>query len=230
MRGGKELRGYRQPFSCTHVKKDSPTREAGVIRPRALLYYRVKYILTPGVVRVVSLLSMKDRETDEQIALRVQHGDREAFGTLVDRYEQKMLRYAHRFLYSYEDREDAVQEVFVRTYEHIQSFHSTERFSPWIYRIAHNVFINTIRKKGRERVSFVDLDTFFPSGIPEQTTEEPFSIPAGLEQTLASLDPKYREVLVLFYFEEKSYDEIADILHIPKATVGVRLARGRAHV
>lgn len=184
--------------------------------------------MTPGVIGVVSLLTMNQTETDEQVAHRVQQGERDAFGILVDRYEQKMLRYAHRFLYTYEDREDAVQEVFLRAYEHIQSFRTTERFSPWIYRIAHNIFINTIRKKGRERVSFVDLDTLFPAGVPEESTDESFAIPPGFEQALATLDPKYREVLVLFYFEEKSYDDIADILRIPKATVGVRLARGRA--
>jgi len=169
-------------------------------------------------------------ETDEQLVERTQQGDAGAFGVLVERFEPKMTRYASRFLYDYEDREDAVQNVFLRAYENIQSFRTSERFSPWLYRVAHNVFINIIRKKGREKVSFVDLDTLFPAGVPDDAMSEASIVDdyPHMDAHIARLDPKYREVLVLFYFEEKGYDEIADILHIPKSTVGVRLARGRA--
>lgn len=165
-------------------------------------------------------------ETDEAVAARVQNGDTEAFGILVDRYEEKMSRYAHRFLAHYADREDAVQDVFLRAYERIQSYRSTERFSPWLYRVAHNVYVNLIRARGREKVRFVDLDTLFPAGIPEEPQPALPTVP-NLEPLLAQLDVKYREVIVLFYYEEKSYEDIASILQIPKATVGVRLARAR---
>lgn len=166
-----------------------------------------------------------EKDSDEAIAARVQSGDRESFGILVDRYEKKMTRYADRFLYDYEDRRDAVQDVFVRAYERIQSFRTSERFSPWLYRLAHNVFVNIIRKRGRERISFVDLDTLFPGGIPDDLHHAP-ELP-DMERHVKQLDPKYREVVVLFYYEEKSYEDIANILHIPTSTVGVRLARAR---
>ena len=167
-------------------------------------------------------------ESDEQVAARVQAGEKDAFGILVDRYEQKITRYADRFLYDYEDRRDAVQDVFVRAYENIRSFRTSERFSPWLYRVAHNVFVNIIRKKGREKVSFVDLDTLFPAGIPDETDAASDDLSEEVAQHLSKLDAKYREVLVLFYFEHNTYEEIASILQIPKATVGVRLARARA--
>ena len=85
-------------------------------------------------------------QTDEQIAQAVQKGDSSAFGLLVERYEPKLLRYAKKFLFDYEDGKDIVQEVFIKAYSNIQSFDSGRSFSSWIYRIAHNEFINAIRK------------------------------------------------------------------------------------
>lgn len=175
-------------------------------------------------------MPLMESESDEMVASAVQSGNTEAFGVLVDRYEAKITRYASKFLYSYDDRLDAVQDVFLKAYEHIQSFRVNEKFSSWLYRIAHNVFLNIIRKRGREKISFVDLDVLFPSGIPDEsetrdalTHEYPH-----IEKYLSKLDIKYREVLVLFYFEERTYEQIAEILQIPKATVGVRLKRAKS--
>jgi len=172
-------------------------------------------------------------ETDEVLATHTQQGNADAFGVLVHRYEKKILRYANKFLYNYQDREDAVQDVFIKAYQNIQSFRPTERFSPWLYRIAHNTFINVIRKQSREKVSFFDTDSLFALSLAdtnEASLREQKHDREILDQCLEKLSVKYREVLVLFYFEEKSYGEIADILQIPKATVGVRLARARAHM
>lgn len=169
-------------------------------------------------------------DSDEHIASLVQQGNKDAFGMLIDRYEKKITRYANKFLYNYQDREDAVQDVFIKAYRNIQSFRTTERFSPWIYRIAHNTFINVVRKQSKEKMTSFDTDTLFGLAIADptiETNQEQKRDREILEQCLDKLDVKYREVLVLFYFEEKGYEEIASILQIPKATVGVRLARGR---
>ena len=169
--------------------------------------------------------------TDEEIASAVQDGDAAAFGQLMERYGTRMSRYARRFLFGYEDAEDQVQEVFLKAYANIRSFDASRKFSSWLYRIAHNEFINAIKKRGREPVSFLDPDTIFPHPIAKERTDdeaEARETRALLERGLSSLDPKYREPLVLFHYEEMDYREIADILHIPVATVGVRLNRGRA--
>ena len=166
---------------------------------------------------------------DEQLALAVQKGDADSFGKLVERYRAKMLRYANKFLLA-DSSEDAVQEVFIKTYQNIKSFDTSQRFSPWLYRIAHNEFINHIKKNTREQLSFFDPDTFFPHPIAkenaESETESGFAKQL-VETSLAKLDAKYREVLVLFYLEELSYKEISDILKIPIATVGVRIKRAK---
>lgn len=170
-------------------------------------------------------------ETDESIARRVQLGEHDAFGELIERYQAKLMRYARRFLMSTDDATDIVQDVFIKSFENMQSFDTTRRFSPWVYRIAHNEFVNALKKKKSRNTFFtIDFDTLFPhltsvetsdSAAIERDTRE------MLESHLEKLDAKYREPLVLYYLEEMDYKSISDILQIPVSTVGVRLARGR---
>lgn len=170
------------------------------------------------------------RKTDEAIARMVQGGDVEAFGVLVDRYTSKMERYAYKFLFGYDDRQDMVQSVFVKAYTNIQSFDTRRSFSPWLYRIAHNEFISAIKKNGREAIPFFDPDTLLPHpvSLERATSDAEFrELHEMLEAYLEKLSPKYREVLVLFYYEEMDYESIADVLLVPVSTVGVRLRRAR---
>jgi RNA polymerase sigma-70 factor (ECF subfamily) len=169
--------------------------------------------------------------TDEQIVEKVQHGQIELFGLLVERYETKLKRYARKFLYQTEDIDDLVQEVMIKTYVNIQSFKTDKRFSPWIYRIAHNEFINAIKKKTKEPLPFFDPDTLFPHPVAKETTDGPLQeqeIKQTVDRYLDQLEAKYREPLILYYLEELSYQEIADILHLPTSTVGVRINRAKA--
>ncbi len=168
--------------------------------------------------------------SDEELARRSQAGDHMAFGTLVERYEKKLLGYGRRFLSQREEIADLVQEVFLKAYANFQSFDASRRFSPWIYRIAHNVFVTAIKKRRYEAVPFFDPDTLFPHPVAKETSDAPAQageLKAVLDKSLNKLDEKYREPLVLFYYEELSYEDIADILHIPVSTVGVRMKRGR---
>jgi RNA polymerase sigma-70 factor, ECF subfamily len=174
-----------------------------------------------------------DGETDEAIATRVQNGDTESFGMLVERFEGKLMRYARKFLRDPDDAKDIVQEVFIKAYENIQSFDATRRFSPWIYRIAHNEFVNAIKKRARGPVLGIDFDVVFPHLTAGETADDTAmerDTKEILEQCLDELDPKYREPLVLYYFEGLSYKDMADVLHIPMSTVGVRLARGKSYL
>ena len=86
---------------------------------------------------------------DEDIATQVKNGDIDVFGILVDRYEAKLLRYGKKFLAREEDIKDIVQDVMVSAYQNIQSFDPYKRFSPWMYRIAHNAFVNGLRRQER---------------------------------------------------------------------------------
>jgi len=171
--------------------------------------------------------------SDEDIALAVQNGETEEFGVLIERYESKILRYGKRFLFQYEDIEDAVQDTFLKAFINIKSFKVNMRFSPWIYRIAHNTFINVIKKKGREPVTFFNPDTILGAAISEENPElEILKKELGEEigKAIQSLPPKYREPIVLYFYEEKDYREIADIMHVPTSTVGVRIKRAKERI
>lgn len=170
--------------------------------------------------------------TDEQVAANVQKGDVESFRVLVERYEPKMARYAKRFLFGPDEAKDLLQEVFIKTYVNIQSFDVERRFSPWIYRIAHNEFVNALKKKKKDRanISLFYVDVLFPHPIAKETADDGAArreMGELLEGSLDKLGAKYREPLVLYYLEDMDYKEIAEVLRIPVSTVGVRLQRGK---
>lgn len=168
--------------------------------------------------------------TDEEIAQSVQSGETERFGVLIERYEAKLTRYGRRFLSNRADITDLVQDIFIATYQNIQSFDPTQKFSSWIYRIAHNSFVNALKKNTRNPLTFFDFDTFLPHPVyenPDESERERQDVRDSLEKVLDQIPQKYKEVLILIYLEELSYKEVADILKVPIGTIGVRLRRGR---
>lgn len=158
--------------------------------------------------------------------------DANAFGPLVRRYEAVLGRYVRRLLGSQSQAaEDVLQEVFIKAYVNLNDFDRARPFAPWIYRIAHNEAMNHIRKTGSgppllsgddaslliERLA--DPDDPVQALLRTQTE-------VSLREALTALDPRYRDVLVLRYLEEKSYDEISDILQLPPGTVATYISRG----
>ena len=173
--------------------------------------------------------------TDEELAAFVQKGDDQALAELIDRYEAKLLRYGQRFLgvQNQDALREAVQDVFISVYQKIESFDTKQRFSPWVYRIAHNAFVDLLRQKTRQPLYLFDFDTVLSHAVDtshvDSAVKEKENAEARvlLEKGLDKLSAQQREILVLYYFEELSYKEIADVLHVPVSTVGVRLARAR---
>jgi RNA polymerase sigma-70 factor (ECF subfamily) len=173
--------------------------------------------------------------TDEELAALVQKGDEQALAELIDRYEVKLLRYGQRFLgaQNADALSEAVQDVFISVYQNIEGFDARQRFSPWIYRIAHNAFVDLLRQKARQPLYLFDFDTVLSHAVDTRHTDsvtkekEIAEARVLLEKGLDKLSTHQREIIVLYYFEELSYKEIADVLHVPVSTVGVRLARAR---
>src|SRR5579872_6296612 len=106
--------------------------------------------------------------TDEEIASHVKSGQTFWFAILVERYEERLSRYAKRFLFSDLDSEDLIQEIFTKAFINIQSFDESRKFSPWIYRIAHNEFVNALKKRTNEPLTFLDPDTIFPQSTRDE--------------------------------------------------------------
>lgn len=174
-------------------------------------------------------------QSDEEIAYLVQQGNKEIFGEIIVRYEKKLKRYGERFLSSRDDIDDIVQDTFIKAYLHIKSFKTSARLSPWIYRIAHNAFANELRR--RSRFAFIPFefegDTLFPTLIASDRSDD-YALSKEqvemMDSVLQKLSPKEREIIHLAIFEEMTYETIADILHIPIGTVGVRLYRAKQKI
>ncbi len=170
-----------------------------------------------------------DRLSDGEVVELVRSCDQELYRELVRRYQEKLLRYANYLVRDEEPAADVVQEAFIKAFVNLQSFNVRKKFSSWIYRIVHNEAVNYLKRSkkvipfaGRgwlaDKVkSSTDLENDF---LKNQEREQ-------VQQALEKLPLKYREPLILFYFEEKSYDEISDILRMPVGTVGTRISRGK---
>lgn len=169
-------------------------------------------------------------KSDEELARQIQNGQKELFSLLINRYEAKISRYAKKFLYDKDDISDILQETFIKAYVNIKSFDVSRKFSPWVYRIAHNEFVNALRRKNKNTLPFINLDTFLPynlSGNKVDEENEHRDIKKMANTCLDGLDLKYKEPIILFYFDGLSYIEIAEVLQIPVSTVGIRIRRAK---
>ncbi len=167
--------------------------------------------------------------TDEQLAETAQTGDQLAYTALVNRYWAWLIAYIRRLLPNASDAEDVVQVALIKAYINLKSFNPDRRFSPWIYRIAHNAFVDHVKTLKREPLLFFDPDVLFPHPVaPDnpQAEVETASIRKILDGHLGKLDTRYREPLVLRFYEHLSYRDIAEVLRLPIGTVSIRIKRG----
>jgi len=162
--------------------------------------------------------------------------DKQAFAAIVLRYEAPLLRYIIRL--GCKDSfaaEDLLQEIFIKTYIHLNEYDPFLQFSSWIYRIAHNEIVSYFRKEKR-RPSVLSKDELLSlfeniSDDGDQLTHETLQHSAKeIQGALDRLEPKYRDVIVLKFFEEKSYEEISDILLIPQGTVATLINRSKKKI
>jgi RNA polymerase sigma-70 factor (ECF subfamily) len=175
--------------------------------------------------------------TDEEIIKQVQAGNKNIYAEILERYESKIERYIKRYLQREDEVIDMVQDIFIKVYTNIKSFDTDQRFSPWIYRIAHNECVNKLSWKSlRNFVSLdIDVDEILPQFVTEkliasENTEKEFEInfhKENLDKYVQQLDIKYKDPIILFFLEDLTYEEISDVLKIPVSTVGIRIKRGK---
>ncbi len=155
--------------------------------------------------------------------------DPHAYGAIVRRFEAVLRRYVKRLLGSHgQAADDVVQDVFVKAYVNLNDYDQSRPLGPWLYRIAHNEAVSYLRKRGREP-SVIDGEDgqLILAKLRDENAfgAAPLS-DSGVQQALEGLEPRYRDVLMLRYVEDKSYDEISDILQMPPGTVATRIRRG----
>lgn len=170
----------------------------------------------------------EQKETDEALLLAIQGGALSRYAEIMQRYTAKLTRYLKKFIHDQDELEDVLQDVFIKTYKNIFGFNPKKRFSPWIYRIAHNQALNHIKKRKEFVVSIDAVDMILVDRAlgPDRAYDNDI-LKKNMEETLSKMKNKYRDPLILFFFEQKTYEEISDILEIPVSTVGTRIRRAR---
>jgi len=175
---------------------------------------------------------------DGRLVLEHLAGDPQAFGTLVDRYQTRLLNFINRTIGDRERAEDLVQEVFIRVFRHLHRFDQTKKFSTWIYTIASNLAKNELRNRSRNPlVLFQTIKKNWEADHRplqfEDTTARPDDLyrkrflEDAVDQCVCQLPQHHRVVFVLRELEGKSYQEIAEITACNLGTVKSRLNRAR---
>lgn len=168
------------------------------------------------------------QQSDEQLVEIIRTKDQELYAVIVERYQAKLARYLRKFINNQDKLEDVLQEVFIKAFRNLNSFNTKQKFSPWIYRISHNEAINYIKKYSKENISLEENEIeIIDDKFDIHRDLDQKLLKSDIEQILKKMKDKYREPLILYYFEQKSYEEISDIMHIPKNSVGVLIMRAK---
>jgi len=174
-------------------------------------------------------MSVMNDELSPALVMRLRAHDGNAFGQLVKCYERPMFNLAFRMLGNAAEAADATQNVFLKVFEHLDGYDTRYRLFSWIYRIAMNESIDRLEQHKRtDAVTDREEDVPLTSGArgPEELARND-QMHDLIQATLMELSEDYRAVIVLRHFSECSYEQMAEILHIPEKTVKSRLYSAR---
>ena len=164
------------------------------------------------------------------VLTQVRAGDSEAWGELYGLYAPAIFRFCRRALHTREDAEDATTEIFMKVRQKLGTYDSTRPFTAWLYKVASNHCWDLLRRRRiRQDLETGDLETL-PLEHPDPSQLEKLQLDHDSKHVragLAKLPDRARMALVLRYYSEMSYDEIADTLGVRRAFVGVLLLRAR---
>lgn len=173
-------------------------------------------------------------KTDNDLVILVRQNP-EYLSYIIDRYKLKLERYIQRRTnVDSHDREDILQDIFIKIYRNINEYDDSLIFSSWVYRITHNYIIDWYRKNKKHiSVSLDDDDSKLihilqdeSIVVDSQTLNEQDQIEI-IKKEIKNLPYDYQEILILKFFEDKSYEEISDILKISTSSVGVKINRAK---
>lgn len=158
-------------------------------------------------------------------------GDQDAFARLVEAYQGPVYRLILRMGLPAAGAEEAAQEAFLAAWRGLPQFRGAAQFSTWLYRLAANAAVDWLRREkrhaGAEDIEAADRPDDSPS--PQEQVEQRERRDA-IRASLLTLPPDYREILLLRYMQELSYEEIAAALHLPEGTVKSRISRAKAQL
>ena len=169
-------------------------------------------------------------DTDLRLIQRCAERDPAALREIVERHQRMLLGYLSRLLGSADDAEEATQDVFLRVWQQAERFERRAGFATWLYRIATNVAYDMLRRRKAQRRTLpleksvaysVDAEAQALAGLEQEERAR------HLQYALQTLRPEDRSLLILYYQEEMSYDEICGITGCSYPVTKVRLLRAR---
>jgi RNA polymerase sigma-70 factor, ECF subfamily len=176
--------------------------------------------------------------TDEQLLVGYARGEQHAFAELIRRYQQELFAFLARFVSDSAAADDLFQETFIQVHRNARSFDPERKFRPWLFTIAANKARDHLRSAGRHAAASLDgamggrgadddgptYVDFMDSGMappPRELAQAEDG--AAVQRVLAEMPAHYREVLVMSYYHEFAYREMAEMLGVPLGTVKSRL-------
>lgn len=179
--------------------------------------------------------------SDSELVRQTLKGDKRAFGVLIQRHQDAVFALVSRLIRNPGDVQDVAQDAFVRAYKALPTFRGDAQFGTWLYRIVWNTCLDRREQHARVQEREVQIaadeeDCNGIDGFADEETPLPDAafeaddVRQRLEACLNRLPVHYRAVLTLYYFEQKSYEEIAMVLDQPMNTIKVHLFRAKSHL
>ncbi len=161
--------------------------------------------------------------------LQLAPGSQEAFSVLVDRYHKRLYTFVKRLYFlEHEEIEDILQESFIKLYRNLHAYNPSFAVSTWLYQLTRHIAIDYLRKKRIQPKTIVlEDDEWERVAIATPLFSAHTMDMERVKQTLLKLPLAYREAFTLFYLEEKTYEEMIDILKKPKGTIASLLNRAK---
>ena len=181
-------------------------------------------------------LESEKKQREHELISRARAGDQKAFESLLKQYKSLVYAIMLKMVHNPQEAEDLTQEAFMKAFHAIRAFNEEYAFSTWLMKIATNNCIDFLRKKKLKTYSIdqpiqhkdeeiqIELPASDPTPERQLLTDEQTRI---IQQAIEELPPLYRHVILLRHQEEKSYEEIAEILDVPIGTVKARIFRAR---
>jgi RNA polymerase sigma-70 factor (ECF subfamily) len=182
------------------------------------------------------------RDPDIRLMLRVRDDDSSAFTELVELYQHRLVAVMHHLVGTAEEAEDLAQEVFLRVYRSRKKYRARSKFSTWLFTIANNLALNSLRSRRRKPVVSLPAQDSGPLGprpaeqlVPDRRSGpmqrlQRQELAAQIRQALEALNERQRVAVVLNKFEDMNYAEIAEIMGLTTKAVKSLLSRARMNL
>jgi RNA polymerase sigma-70 factor (ECF subfamily) len=171
-------------------------------------------------------------QDDMQLVAASKKGDQDAFAGLVQRYQRPVFNLVYRMLQHYEEATETTQDTFLAAWQGLPSFRGDARFPTWLYRIAYNCSLKCLeqRKRNKALQEALQAEQILEQADNNELADaqlEARDRQAFIQEHLAKLPAKYRVVLILRHLQDKTYEEMAEILTMPVGTIKTHLFRAR---